>query len=224
MIIKLNTLYIKDSSTKVSMKSETILRLAASISLLATLLSITAVSNQTTSITASSQTSTSTASSATFDMDGVISSLILGVSANSKTIDLTTVQKFILSGDWSMSVDQGKLTNFNANFYTGPVNGANNHTHQLGNFRVNNNSPIQLSPDNSLSISGILNVGTAGNNAWNDVNTTVVISNGRTISISLDDNDTQRHFMDQQIYGIVKEIKNVKVFIYLFIYLFIKAI
>lgn len=201
--------YIKDSSTKVSMKSKTILRLAASISLLATLLSITAVSNQATSITASSQTSTSTASSATFDMDGVISSLILGVSANTKTIDLTTVQKFILSGDWSMSVDQGKLTNFNANFYTGPVNGANNHTHQLSNFRVNNNSPIQLSPDNSLSISGILNVGTAGNNAWNDVNTTVVISNGRTISISLDDNDTQRHFMDQQIYGIVKGIKNV---------------
>jgi hypothetical protein len=201
--------YIKDSSTKVSMKSKSILRLAASISLLATLLSITAVSNQATSITASSQTSTSTASSVTFDMDGVISSLILGVSANTKTIDLTTVQKFILSGDWSMSVDQGKLTNFNANFYTGPVNGANNHTHQLSNFRVNNNSPIQLSPDNSLSISGILNVGTAGNNAWNDVNTTVVISNGRTISISLDDNDTQRHFMDQQIYGIVKGIKNV---------------
>ncbi len=209
MIIITEYSYIKDSSTKVSMKSKTILRLAASISLLSTLLSITAVSNQATSITASSQTSTSTASSATFDMDGVISSLILGVSANTKTIDLITVQKFILSGDWSMSVDQGKLTNFNANFYTGPVNGANNHTHQLSNFRVNNNSPIQLSPDNSLSISGILNVGTAGNNAWNDVNTTVVISNGRTISISLDDNDTQRHFMDQQIYGIVKGIKNV---------------
>ena len=163
IIIIIDYSYIKDSSTKVSMKSKTILRHAASISLLSTLLSITAVSNQATSITASSQTSTSTASSATFDMDGVISSLILGVSANTKTIDLTTVQKFILSGDWSMSVDQGKLTNFNANFYTGPVNGANNHTHQLSNFRVDNNSPIQLSPDNSLSISGILNVGTAGN-------------------------------------------------------------
>ncbi|HZC48375.1 MAG TPA: hypothetical protein VE244_04870 [Nitrososphaeraceae archaeon] len=197
--------YIKDSSTKVSMKSKTILLLAASISLLATLVSTTALSNQTTSITALSQTSPSTA---TFDMDGVISSLILGIPANTKTIDMTTVQKFILSGDWTMSVDQGKLTNFNANFYTGPVNGANNHTHQLSNFRVNNNSPIQLSSDNSLSISGILNVGTARNNAWNNVNTTVVISNGRTISISLDDNDTQSHFMDQQIYGIVKEIKN----------------
>lgn len=197
--------YIKDSSTKVSMKSKTILLLAASISLLATLVSTTALSNQATSITALSQTSPSTA---TFDMDGVISSLILGIPANTKTIDMTTVQKFILSGDWTMSVDQGKLTNFNANFYTGPVNGANNHTHQLSNFRANNNSPIQLSSDNSLSISGILNVGTAGNNAWNNVNTTVVISNGRTISISLDDNDTQSHFMDQQIYGIVKEIKN----------------
>jgi len=105
--------------------------------------------------------SNSTSSRATYDMDGVISSLILGVPANTKTIDMTTVQKFILSGDWSMSIGQGKLTNFNANFYTVPVNGA------------------------------------------------IVISNCRTISISLDDNDTQRHFMDQQIYGIVKKIKYV---------------
>jgi len=187
------------------MRSKPIVRLAASISLLATLVATTAVLNQATSITALSQMSSSTSSRATFDMDGVISSLILGVPANTKTIDMTTVQKFILSGDWSMSVDQGNLTNFNANFYTGPVNGANNHTHQLSNFRVNNNNPIQISPDNSLSISGILNVRTAGNNAWNNVNTTLVISNGRIISISLDDNDTQRHFMDQQIYGIVKK-------------------
>jgi len=187
------------------MRSKPILRLAASISLLATLVATTAVLNQATSITALSQMSSSTSSRATFDMDGVISSLILGVPANTKTIDMTTVQKFILSGDWSMSVDQANLTNFNANFYTGPVNGANNHTHQLSNFRVNNNNPIQISPDNSLSISGILNVRTAGNNAWNNVNTTLIISNGRIISISLDDNDTQRHFMDQQIYGIVKK-------------------
>ena len=102
-----------------------------------------------------------------------------------------------------------KINKFYRNFYTGPVNGANNHTHQLTNFRVNNNSPIQLSPDNSLSIAGILDVGTGGNKAWNNVNATVVISKGRTISINLDDNDTQRHFMEQQIYGIVKEIKYV---------------
>jgi hypothetical protein len=60
---------------------------------------------------------------------------------NTKTVDMTTVPKFILSGDWSMNVEQGNLTNFNASFYTGPVNGADNHTHQLGNFRVNDNGP-----------------------------------------------------------------------------------
>ena len=70
------------------MKSKTILLLAASISLLATLVSTTALSNQATSITALLQTSPSTA---TFDMDGVISSLILGIPANTKTIDMTTV-------------------------------------------------------------------------------------------------------------------------------------
>ena len=39
------------------------------------------------------------------------------------------VPKFILSGDWKMNIDKGKLTDFRANFYTGPVNGAENHTH-----------------------------------------------------------------------------------------------
>jgi hypothetical protein len=187
------------------MKRETTLRVAVSIALLATVVSTVASLNQTIKIAALAQTTTTP----TIDMDGEISSLILGVPENTKTIDMTTVQKFVLSGDWSMSIDQGKLTNFTGNFYTGPVNGANNHTHQLSNFRVSNISHIQPSPDNSLSISGILDVGTEGDKAWNDVNATVVISKGRTISISLDDNDTQRHFMEQQIYGIVKEIKYV---------------
>jgi hypothetical protein len=187
------------------MKRKAIFGVAISIAVLVIVISSISALNQAIIIGALAQPTTTS----TFDMDGVISSLVLGVPENTKNVDMTTVQKFILSGDWSMSVDQGKLTNFRANFYTGPVNGANNHTHQLSNFRVNNQSPIQLNPDNSLSISGILDVGTQGNKAWNNVNTTLIISKGRTISISLDDNATQRHFMEQQIYGIVKEIKYV---------------
>ena len=133
------------------------------------------------------------------------------MSQKTKTVDMTTVQKFILSGDWSMSIDKGKLTDFAANFYTGPANGGtSNHTHQITNFRVdnnNNNAPIiQLSPSKSVSISGISDVGTNGKKAWNNVHTTIVISNGRTIAISLADKDTQVHFMSQQIYGIVKSL------------------
>ena len=155
--------------------------------------------------TALGQTTT-TKSINTFSMNGAISSLVLGMSANTKAIDMTVVQKFILSGDWSMNLDKGKLISFAANFYTGPVNGGtSNHTHQLSNFRVNNGNNV-LTPDKTMSISGILDVGTNGKKAWNDVHATVVISKGRTITISLADKDTQSHFMGQQIYGIVKRI------------------
>ena len=164
------------------------------------------------SVAATTNTNTIT----TFGMNGAISSLVFGMPPNTKTVDMTTAQKFILSGDWSMDVIQGKLTNFKANFYTGPVNGGtSNHTHQLSNFRVSSSSNndnkttaslIQITPDKSLSFSGIVDVGTNGKKAWNDVNATVVISKGRTIAISLADEDTQSHFMGQKIYGIVKRV------------------
>ncbi|MDP9211621.1 MAG: hypothetical protein M3N27_06505 [Thermoproteota archaeon] len=47
---------------------------------------------------------------------------------------------------------------------------------------------------------------TNGKNAWNDVPTTISISKGRTISIDIADNETQRHFMNQPIYGIVTDL------------------
>lgn len=185
------------------------LTLVTTISLLAIVIVTCTASNQITNTAALAQTQAADAATTTFDMNGAISSLVLGMPPNTKTVDMTTVQKFILSGDWSMDVNQGKLTSFKGNFYTGPVNGGtSNHTHQLSNFRISssNNSPIQLTPDKSVSISGIVDVGTNGKKAWNDVNATVVISKGRTIAISLADEDTQSHFMGQQIYGIVKKI------------------
>lgn len=59
----------------------------------------------------------------------------------------------------------------------------------------------------STKILGIFNVGTNGKNAWNDVNTEITISNGRTIAITLADDDSQRHFLGQPIYNIVDNIK-----------------
>jgi hypothetical protein len=190
------------------------LMLVTAIALLAIVTMTCTTSNQITNTAALAQTiaadATTSTSTSTFDMNGAISSLVLGMPPNTKTVDMTTVQKFILSGDWSMDVNQGKLTNFRGNFYTGPVNGGtSNHTHQLSNFRVNNTTsvnPLQLSPDKSVSFSGILDVQTNGRKVWDNVHTTVVISKGRTISISLDDKDDQSHFMGQEIYGIVKKI------------------
>lgn len=156
--------------------------------------------------TAQTSSPSSTATN-TFAMEGQIGSLVLGMPPDTKTVDMTTVPKFILSGQWTMNIDQGNLTDFSASFYTGPVNGAENHTHQLSNFRVSNNAPIQLSSDKSVSLSGVVDVGTNGNKAWDNVNATLDVSKGRSISISLADEDTQRHFMGQEIYGIVQGLK-----------------
>ena len=142
----------------------------------------------------------------TFTADGQISSLVLGMPPSTNTANMSSVEKFILSGNWKLVTDKGKISNFTSEFYTGPVNGANNHTHQVTNLRVDDR-PVQLSSDGSTQITGLTDVKTNGKNAWKDVPTTISISKGRTININLADNGTQRHFMGQPIYGIVKELK-----------------
>jgi hypothetical protein len=123
------------------------------------------------------------------------------------TVNMSSVEKFILSEDWKLVTDKGKITNFTSEFYTGHVNGANNHTHQLTNLRVEDDRPVQLSADGSTQITGLTDIKTNGKSAWNDVLTTISISKGRTISINLADNGTQRHLWCQPIYGIIKDLK-----------------
>jgi hypothetical protein len=118
----------------------------------------------------------------------------------------SVVLLFILSGYWKLVTDKGKIANFTSEFYTGPVNGADNHTHQLTNLRVEGDRAVQLSPEDSIQISGLTDVKTNGQSAWNDVPITISISKGRTISMDIADNGTQRHFMSQPIYGIVKDL------------------
>jgi len=143
----------------------------------------------------------------TFSANGDISSTIFGLPPSTNTVNMSTVEKFILSGNWKLVTDKGKIANFTSEFYTGPVNGANNHTHQLTNLRLQSDKPIQLSADASTQITGLTDVKTNGKNAWNNVPITISISKGRTISIDIADNGTQRHFMGQPIYGIVKVLK-----------------
>ena len=143
----------------------------------------------------------------TFSAEGQISSLVLGMPPSTHTVNMSSVDKFILSGNWKLITDKGKIANFTSEFYTGHVNGANNHTHQITNLRVEDDRPVQLSTDGSTQITGLTDVKTNGKSAWNDVLTTISISKGRTISINLADNSTERHFMGQPIYGIVKDLK-----------------
>jgi hypothetical protein len=61
----------------------------------------------------------------------------------------------------------------------------------VSNFRAGDNDDIfQCKRDKSTFISDIIDVGTNGKKIWDDVNTTVVVSKGRTIRINLVDEAT----------------------------------
>lgn len=140
----------------------------------------------------------------TFSAMGTISSLNF---VNNSLPDIATAKKVVLSGYWSLHVNNGRLAFFEADFVAAPVDGNISHTHQITNFIPNNNTkPIQLNADGSTAISGTVDVRINGINIWDGVNATILISKGSTITISLDDAMTEHHFGSQPIYGIVNRL------------------
>lgn len=79
---------------------------------------------------------------------------------STNTVNMSSVDKFVLSGYWKLVTENGKIADFTSEFYTGHVNGANNHTHELTNLRVQDDKPLQLSADGSTQISGLTDVKT----------------------------------------------------------------
>ncbi|HEX2406576.1 MAG TPA: hypothetical protein VHJ38_05135 [Nitrososphaeraceae archaeon] len=141
----------------------------------------------------------------TFSSIGTISSLVITVPENE--FNITNAFKVILTGDWVLNVHNGTVTNFEANFLASPMDGSRGHIHQITNFSANENEMIQLAPDdNSLSINGTADIKINGLTIWNDVDLSIIISKGSTITIDPNDKQTDNHFGDQQVYGIVNRL------------------
>jgi len=122
--------------------------------------------------------------------------------------DLTKARKTILYGDWNLEVKSGKVTKFGANFDQVLDDGGRWHSHSLINFVQSNGTKIRLSPDLWTTLRGTVDIKYNGTTTWSAVETKIVIAEGRTINISLDNNATDNHFQGQPIYGIVKSIKS----------------
>jgi hypothetical protein len=143
----------------------------------------------------------------TFSAIGQISSLVITVPESN--FNITNVFKVILTGEWIISVNKGNVTNFSTNFLASPMDGSKSHIHQITNFKLDNDSKkaiAQLTPNNSLSVNGTVDIKINGQTTWNSVGISISISNGSTIAIDLDDEDTSNHFGEQQIYGIVTKL------------------
>ena len=143
----------------------------------------------------------------TFSAIGQISSLVITVPESN--FNITNIFKVILTGEWTLSVNKGNVTNFSTNFLASPMDGSKSHIHQITNFKLENDSRkaiVQLTPDNSLSVNGIADIKINGQTIWKSAGISISISKGSTIAIDLDDEDTSNHFGEQQVYGIVTKL------------------
>lgn len=143
----------------------------------------------------------------TFSAIGQISSLVITVPESN--FNITNAFKVILTGEWTLSVNKGNVTNFLTNFLASPMDGSNSHIHQITNFKLENDSKkaiVQLTPDNSLSVNGTADIKINGQTIWKSAGISISISKGSTIAIDLDDEDTSNHFGEQQVYGIVTKL------------------
>lgn len=142
----------------------------------------------------------------TFDMKGAISSLVfMSDNTSSNSWNLPDTKKFVLSGDWNLAANSGKITNLYAKFTKVLADGTRWHTHEFINFKTNE-SKIILDPEKNLSVSGIADVKLNNQIPYNNTNINITISKGDTIKFKLDNEDTGNHFFNQSIYGIVKSI------------------
>jgi hypothetical protein len=155
---------------------------------------------------ANSNSSMDANSTTTLSSIGTISSLVITVPENE--FNITNAFNVILTGDWVLNVHNGTVTNFEANFLASPMDGSMGHIHQITNFSTNENEMIQLTPDNNknLSINGTADIKINGKTIWNNVDLSIIMSQGSTITIDPNDKQTDNHFGDQQIYGIVNRL------------------
>ena len=164
----------------------------------------------------SSSTNANNSTTTTFSAIGTISSLVITVPENE--FNITNAFKVILTGDWNLNVHNGTVTNFVVNFLASPMDGSRGHIHQITNFSTSEEvkedaqnmiiKPTSKTDNNSnsLSINRTADIKINGITIWKHVDLSITISNASTITIDPNDKQTDNHFGDQQVYGIVNRL------------------
>ena len=138
----------------------------------------------------------------TFSAKGSINSLVIK--------DGGEQTSYILDGKWKLEVINGNVTDFGSKFTMVHLDGTNRHYMILMNFKQDNATAgtIQVQPDGTTTIKGILDVIEKKDfltPEWSDVNTQITINKYNTISINVDDAQTDQHFNGQPLRGVVDE-------------------
>jgi len=121
----------------------------------------------------------------------------------------TPTAEWIASGNWTLNLNSGNTTYFKTDMTWFNNNGKTSHTHQFQNFRSNptnttgGNVTAIVQPGNNVILNGLMDVGTNHRIVWKNVPSTIDIHGGKTITILVSDNATNRHFASQPVFGLV---------------------
>ncbi|AFU57424.1 hypothetical protein Ngar_c04800 [Candidatus Nitrososphaera gargensis Ga9.2] len=103
---------------------------------------------------------------------------------------------WVVVGHWMMTNETGNI-DFYAGFYMTRLDGSAQHTHEIYNFRQAGESSTE---GNVTMVRGTSTV-TLREGPAEDVETTITLSQGNVIAISLDREAVEDHFGDTPIYG-----------------------
>ena len=110
---------------------------------------------------------------------------------------------YIFGGEWSLSVQEGNVTDFTANFIMVHPDGTEYHVHNITNF-VTPSAGVQLVQGQEATISGTADIYVNGTNRWPGAAMTLALTpNTAVMTIMPAVEDTDNHFQGQPIYGIV---------------------
>jgi hypothetical protein len=118
----------------------------------------------------------------------------------------TTNGNWKATGLWTLTVSGGELTSFDTDMAWN--NGTSAHTHEFQNFVMDDDSDsISIDSDGSVTIEGVMDVATNGVVSWPSVPAEISIEQGKIITVSLDQEDTDNHFGGQAVHGTITSLK-----------------
>lgn len=165
------------------------------------------LSTHTTSILAQNVTSTNNQTLIdTFNSHGTISGIAADTLIGSnETMGSHSADLFVLGGNWSLGVEGGNLSDFNADIVMTKFDGTQRHPHVFENIRntTGNISPVNsediaLVGNNFTAFTGVVDIGD-----WKDVPISGNLNNGNLLIINVDPVKTEHHFKGLPIYGTV---------------------
>jgi hypothetical protein len=142
----------------------------------------------------------------TFNSHGTISGIAADTLIGSnETMGSHSADLFVLGGNWSLGVEGGNFSDFNADIVMTKFDGTQRHPHIFENIRntTGNISPVNsenivLVSNNFTAFAGVVDIGD-----WKDVSITGNLNNGNLLILNVDPVKTEHHFKGLPIYGTV---------------------